>query len=72
MTITTYHINHLMKRYSRQIRLIDQGRKGTPKTVSDTVKISAEGKKRIIERMKEQAIDQVTIQNGASNKILQG
>ena len=63
MTVTTYHINHLMKSYSRQNRLVDQGRKKVEQIVNDTVKISSAGKKRIFERMKEKAIDQINIQN---------
>jgi hypothetical protein len=63
MTVTTYQINNLMKSYSRQIRVIDQERKKVSQIVNDTVKISFSGKKRIFERMKEQAIDQIRIKN---------
>ncbi len=63
MTVTTYNINHLMKSYSRQNRLVDQERKKVEQTVNDTVRISSAGKKRIFERMKEQAIDRIKIQN---------
>ena len=63
MTVTTYQINNLMKSYSRQNRIVDQGRKKVTQIVNDTVKISSSGKKRIFERMKEQAIDQIKIQN---------
>jgi len=63
MTVTTYQINNLMKSYSRQNRIVDQGRKKVAQIVNDTVKISSSGKKRIFERMKEQAIDQIKIQN---------
>ena len=63
MSVTTYQINNLMKSYSRQNRIVDQGRKKVTKIVNDTVKISSSGKKRIFERMKEQAIDQMKIQN---------
>ena len=63
MTVTTYQINNLMKSYSRQNRVIDQERKKVSQIVNDTVKISFSGKKRIFERMKEQAIDQIRIKN---------
>ncbi len=63
MTITTYQINHLMKSYARQNRVVDQGRKKVAQVVNDTVKISSSGKKRIFERMKEQAIDKIKLQN---------
>jgi len=63
MTITTYQINNLMHSYSRQNRLVEQGRNKIEKIVNDTVRISSSGKKRIFERMKEQAIDQIKIQN---------
>jgi phage-related tail protein len=63
MSVTTYQINNLMKSYSRQNRIVDQGRKKVTQIVNDTVKISSSGKKRIFERMKEQAIDQIKIQN---------
>jgi hypothetical protein len=63
MTVTTYQINNLMKSYSRQNRVVDQERKKVAQIVNDTVKISSSGKKRIFERMKEQAIDQIRIKN---------
>ena len=63
MTITTYQINYLMKSYSRQNRLIDQGKKKVEQIINDTVRISSSGKKRIFARMQEQAIDQIKIQN---------
>jgi len=63
MSITTYHINSLMKSYSRQNRLVEQGRNQVEQMVKDTVRISSSGKKRIFERMKEQAIDRIKIQN---------
>ncbi len=63
MSVTPYQINNLMKSYSRQNRIVDQGRKKVTQIVNDTVKISSSGKKRIFERMKEQAIDQIKIQN---------
>lgn len=62
MTITTYHINHIMKSYFKQTRSIDQGSKKVQQSISDTVRLSKAGRKRIFERMKENTIDQVKIQ----------
>ena len=63
MTITTYHISHLIKSYFKQNRFINQERRDIKQSVSDTVRLSAAGKKRIFEKMKEQTIDQAIIQN---------
>ena len=63
MTITTHQIDHLMQSYTRQSRLVDHDKNKVQKAVADTVTLSSAGRKRIFERMKEQAIDQLKIQN---------
>ncbi len=62
MIITQYHINHVMKSYFKQTRSINQGSREAQQLVSDSVKLSTAGKKRLFERMKENAIDQIKIQ----------
>ncbi|KPJ57682.1 MAG: hypothetical protein AMJ42_04480 [Deltaproteobacteria bacterium DG_8] len=64
MIVNTYHINHLFKTYFKQTRLINQARKNARKSISDTIRLSTAGKKRLFEKMKEQAIDQVKIHYG--------
>ncbi len=61
MTVSTYHIDHLFKTYFKQTRLINQARKNTRLSIIDTVRLSKAGKKRMFERVKEHAIDQVRI-----------
>ena len=62
MTITTYDVNNLMRNYSKQTRLINQRKKNVQLSFTDTIKLSAEGKRRLFERMKEQTIDKIMIQ----------
>lgn len=63
MTITTYHINHVMKSYFKQDRSISQESRKVEQSINDTVKLSAAGRKRIFKKMKEHALDQVIIQS---------
>ena len=62
MTITTYDVNNLIKNYSKQTRLINQRKKNIQLSFADTIRLSAEGKKRLFERMQEQTIDKIKIQ----------
>ena len=62
MTITTYDVNNLMRNYSKQTRLINQRKKNVQLSFTDTIKLSAEGKRRLFERMQEQTIDKIMIQ----------
>jgi len=64
MTVSTYHINHLIKTYFKQTRLINQARKNVQQSMSDTVRLSTAGKRRLFEKMKEHAIDQVKVHYG--------
>lgn len=64
MTVSTYHINHLIKTYFKQTRLINQARKNVQRSMSDTVRLSTVGKRRLFEKMKDNAIDQVKVQYG--------
>ena len=64
MTVSTYHINHLIKTYFKQTRLINQARKNVQQSMSDTVRLSTVGKRRLFEKMKDNAIDQVKAQYG--------
>ena len=63
MTITTYHINHVMKSYFKQGRSISQESGKVKQPINDTVKLSAAGRKRIFKKMKEHALDLVIIQS---------
>jgi len=63
MTITTYHINHVMKSYFRQDRSISQEKRKVKQSINDTVKLSSAGRERIFKKMKEHALDQVIIQS---------
>lgn len=51
-----------MKSYFKQTRSINQGSREVQQLVSNSVKLSTAGKKRLFERMKENAIDQIKIQ----------
>ena len=63
MTITIYHINHVMKSYFKQDRSISQESKKVKQSINDTVKLSSAGRERIFKKMKEHALDQVIIQS---------
>ena len=63
MTITTYHINHVMKSYFKQDRSNSLESKKVIQSVNDTVRLSAAGRKRIFKKMEEHALDQVMIQS---------
>ncbi|MCK5185993.1 MAG: hypothetical protein KAJ00_04195 [Deltaproteobacteria bacterium] len=62
MTITTYDVNNLMRNYSKQTRLINQRKKNVQLSFADTIRLSAEGKRRLFERMQEQTADKIKIQ----------
>ncbi len=62
MTITTYDVNNLMRNYSKQTRLINQRKKNVQPSFANTIRLSAEGKRRLFERMQEQTIDKIMIQ----------
>ena len=63
MTITTYHINHMMKSYFSQNKSINRENRRIQQSVTDTVRLSTAGRKRIFKKMKEHALDQVIIQS---------
>jgi hypothetical protein len=63
MTITTYHINHVMKSYFKQDRSIGQESRKVKQSINDAVKLSAAGRERIFKKMKKHALDQVIIQS---------
>ena len=62
MTITSFDVNNLMRNYSKQIRLINQRKKSVQLSFADTIRLSAEGKRRLFERMQEQTIDKIKLQ----------
>lgn len=62
MTITSYDVNNLMRNYSKQIRLMNQRKKNVQLSFADTIRLSAEGKRRLFERMQEQTIDKIKLQ----------
>ena len=62
MTITSYDVNNLMRNYSKQIRLMNQRKKNVQLSFTDTIRLSAEGKRRLFERMHEQTIDKIKLQ----------
>lgn len=62
MTITSYDVNNLMRNYSKQIRLMNQRKKNVQLSFADTIRLSAEGKRRLLERMQEQTIDKIKLQ----------
>ena len=53
MTITIYHINHVMKSYFKQDRSISQESKKVKQSINDTVKLSSAGRERMFKKMKE-------------------
>ncbi len=63
MAITTCNVNNLMKSYTKRTRLITQRIKNVQQSMIDTIILSTEGKKRLFERMKEQAADKIKIQH---------
>ena len=63
MAITTCNANNLMKSYTKQARLIAQRRKNVQQSMIDTIRLSSEGKRRLFEKMTEQAIDKIKIQH---------
>ena len=63
MAITTCNVNNLMKSYTKQTRFIAQRRKNVQQSMIDTIRLSTEGKKRLFERMKQQAVDKIKIQH---------
>ena len=63
MSITTYHINHVMKSYFKQDRSISQESGKVKQSINNTVKLSSAGRERIFNKMKEHALDQVIIQS---------
>jgi phosphoribosyl-ATP pyrophosphohydrolase len=62
MTITTYHINYMMKSYFSQNKSMNRENRRIQQSVTDTVRLSTAGRKRIFKKMKEHALDQVIIQ----------
>ncbi len=62
MTITTYHINYMMKSYFSQNKSINRENRRIQQSVTDTVRLSTAGRKRIFKKMKEHALDQIIIQ----------
>lgn len=64
MTVSVYHINYLMKSYFKQTRLTNQTNERVQQSVRDSVALSEAGKKRLFEKMKEHAIDQIKMQCG--------
>lgn len=62
MTITTYHINYMMKSYFSQNKSMNRENRRIQQLVTDTVRLSTAGRKRIFKKMKEHALDQVIIQ----------
>ncbi len=62
MTITTYHINYMMKSYFSQNKSMNRENRRTDQSVTDTVRLSTAGRIRIFKKMKEHALDQVIIQ----------
>jgi len=62
MTITTYQINHMMISYFSQNKSINRENRRIQQSVTDTVRLSTAGRKRIFKKMKEHALDQVIIQ----------
>jgi len=62
MTVSIYHINHLMKSYFKNSRSTAKGNKDVLQSVNDMVSLSTAGRKRLYEMMKEQAIGQAKIQ----------
>ena len=62
MTITTYHINYMMKSYFSQNKSMNRENRRLEPSVTDTVRLSTAGRKRIFKKMKEHALDQVIIQ----------
>jgi phosphoribosyl-ATP pyrophosphohydrolase len=62
MTITTYHINYMMKSYFSQNKSMNRENRRIQQSVTDTVRLSTAGRKRIFKKMKEYALDQVIIQ----------
>jgi hypothetical protein len=53
-----------MKSYFKQIRLPNQTNERVQQSVRDSVALSEAGKKRLFEKMKEHAIDQIKMQCG--------
>jgi phosphoribosyl-ATP pyrophosphohydrolase len=62
MTITTYHINYMMKSYFSQNKSMNRENRRIQQSVTDTVRLSTAGRKRIFKKMKEHALDQIIIQ----------
>ena len=63
MTSTTYHINYMMKSYFSQNKSINREKRRIQQAVTDTVRLSTAGRKRIFKKMKEHALDQIIIQS---------
>ncbi len=62
MTITTYHINYMMKSYFSQNKSMNRENRRIQQSATDTVRLSTAGRKRIFKKMKEHALDQIIIQ----------
>lgn len=63
MTITTYHINYMMKSYFSQNKSINRENRRIQQSMTDTVRLSTAGRKRIFKKMKEHALDRVIIKS---------